>query len=439
MIRPAPRAGVLFLLGLPIALLPVLVSPSLWGVWLAYTGAVALLLGADAILTVPTRRLMLEITTPATLHVGEPGLLHLMLRVKGGRTPLDVDVVCDLDRLLEPQPPVRVRIAGGEPGAASLGLRPLRRGLAEVRTVWLRWPGPLGLIQRQDRREIGREIPVLPDLRPVRAAALRFTSQRSFLSGLKPERHAGDGSEFETLREHRSGLDSRAIHWKASARHRKLLSREFRAERDHQIILAVDTGRLMQETLEGVPKLDHAVSAALLLAYVCLRSGDRVGLFGFDQEVRHYLEPRGSSGTYAQVQKACAHLTYHDTETNFTLGLAELSARLRRRSLVVLLTDFVDTVTAELMVENLDRLSQRHLVLFVTLRDPGIASLATAAPAQLPAMARAVVASDLLREREIVLRRLGRLGIHTLDIAPGELSTALLNRYLDIKRRELIA
>ncbi len=438
MIRPARRAGVVFLLGLPIALLPVLVSPHLWGVWVAYTGAVALLMGADAILAVPSRRLVLEITTPSALHVGETGLLGLVLRVKGGRTPLDVDVVCDLDRLLGAATARARENRGGEPGAASLDLRPSRRGLAEVRTVWLRWPGPLGLIQCQDRREIGREIPVLPTC--DRCARRRFGSRANgpSISGLKPERYAGDGSEFEVLREHQPGLDSRAIHWKASARHRKLLSREFRAERDHQIILAVDTGRLMQETLVGVP-LDHAVSAALLLAYVCLRSGDRVGLFGFDQEVRLYLEPRGSSKTYAQVQKACAHLTYHDTETNFTLGLAELSARLRRRSLVVLLTDFVDTVTAELMVENLDRLSQRHLVLFVTLRDPGIAALAAAAPAQLPAMARAVVASDLLREREVVLRRLSRLGIHTLDIAPGELSTALLNRYLDIKRRELIA
>jgi uncharacterized protein (DUF58 family) len=226
--------------------------------------------------------------------------------------------------------------------------------------------------------------------------------------------------------------------WKSSARHRKLLVQNFRAERNHQVVLAVDTGHLMAEPLEGVPRLDHAINSALLLAYFGLRTGDRVGLYGFDAEVRSWTEPQGGLAAFHRLQAASTALEYGAAETNFTLGLAELSARLRRRSLVIVLTDFVDVVSAELMIENLDRLGRRHLVVFVTLRDPGLARVAAAPPATSLSLYRAVVAADLERERELVLRRLRRLGIATIDAAPAEVSLQLLNRYLDIKRREAI-
>src|SRR5262249_29258585 len=158
-----------------------------------------------------------------------------------------------------------------------------------------------------------------------------------FLSGLKVERYLGDGSEFDALREHVPGMDRRAIDWKASARHRALLGREFRAERNHQLVLAIDTGHLMAEPLGGMPKLDHAVNAALLLAYFGLRTGDRVGLFGFDSEVRAFAAPAAGVRAFPRLQRASAALEYGTAETNFTLGLAELSSRLSRRSLVVLL------------------------------------------------------------------------------------------------------
>src|SRR5690606_37670883 len=132
-------------------------------------------------------------------------------------------------------------------------------------------------------------------------------------------------------------------------------------ERNHQVVLAVDTGHLMSEPLVGIPKLDHAINAGLLLSYFSLRAGDRIGFYGFDSAVRTFLEPSGGLRSFPRLQQASAALDYNHVETNFTLGLGELQGRLTRRSLVVVLTDFVDTVTAEIMVENVLRLSRRHL------------------------------------------------------------------------------
>jgi uncharacterized protein (DUF58 family) len=307
-----------------------------------------------------------------------------------------------------------------------------------VDEVWCRWTGPLGLVRRQLRLAVGAGVAVVPDVRPVRAAAFRYFGSRELAAGVQVERFVGDGSEFESLREYVRGLDPRAIDWKASARHLSLMCQEYRAERNHQVVLALDTGRLMAEPLGSLPRLDHAVTSALLLAYVSLRLGDRVGLFAFDQAARLWAEPQGGLAAFPRLQGLTAGLEYSTAETNFTLGLAELSARLRRRSLVVAFTDFVDTVGAELMVENMARLARKHLVVFVALRDGSVEAAALARPDRLADVYRSVVASEILRDRERVVARLRRLGIPCVDAEPARVSTRLVSRYLDIKRRERV-
>jgi uncharacterized protein (DUF58 family) len=431
--RPTLRAVLLVAGAFPVALLSALVSTRLWTLWLAYLALALLLVGVDALLGLPRRRLSLVAHAPETLYIGDPQHEPLVLDLEA-RRGAEVELALELHGDFDPQPPQKLRV----PGRASVALAPRRRGAPEVSAAWLRWSGPLGLWRRQARVPIGKRVAVVPNTRAVRAAAVRFFSSREFLAGLKVERYLGDGSEFESLREYVPGMDHRAIDWKSSARHKKLLVQNFRAERNHQIVLAVDTGHLMAEPLEGVPKLDHAINSALLLSYFGLRTGDRVGFYGFDAEVRSWTPPQGGVGAFPRLQAASAELEYSRAETNFTLGLAELSARLKRRSLVVLVTDFVDVVTAELMIENLDRLARRHLIVFVTLRDPGLTRIASAAPKTSIDLYRAVVASELERERELVLRRLRRMGVATIDAAPAEVSLQLLNRYLDIKRREMI-
>jgi len=431
--RPTTRCVLLFAAGIGVALAPVLVTPRLWTLWPTYVGLLVLACGVDALFGLPRRGLRTRLEAPDVLYIGSRDPLRLRFEA---RRPATVELLCDLSGDLEPQPlrSVAVTADGAE---IDVPLVPRRRGTARLDAVWLRWSGPLGLLRRQLRYTLGREIPVVPDIRSVRQAALEFFAKRDFLSGLKVERYIGDGTEFESLREYVPGLDHRAMNWKASARHRTLLCTNYRAERNHQVVLAVDSGHLMREPIDGVPKVDRAINAALHLAYVCLRTGDRVGLFAFDEKVRSFAEPDGGAHAFRHLQRLSADIDYSKGETNFTLGIAELGLRLKRRSLVVLLTDFVDTVTAELMVESLARLSRRHMVLFVTLRDPTLAEVADREPDRLRHLYRAVVAGDFVRERELVILRLQRLGVHCIDAPPHAVTTDLLNQYLEIKRREL--
>lgn len=434
--RPSLRAVGLIALGAPVALAAVIFDESLWSLGLLAFGLAGLALGLDAMMALRPGDLWAEWELPRLLFIGssDPFKLHVSThRPRPARLSILLDNADNLERRA-----VMVRdLDAGGVLEESIDLKPTRRGMARVSALWLRWTGPLGLMRYTLQFPLEAEIPVVPNTRAVRQAAIQFSAWDAFF-GMKAQRQQGDGSEFEALREYVPGLDHRSIDWKHSARHRSLVCKEFRTERNHQIILAFDTGHLMSEPLEGAPRLDHAINAGLMLGYVSLRQGDRIGLHGFDAKLRVSAEPQGGMAAFTRLQRLSAELDYTSQETNFTLGLAELLGRLKRRSLVILQTDFVDSVTAALMVDNLHHLAKRHLVLFVTQRDPAMPAVLRHAPADFNDVSRSVIAADFLRERRIVFERLRRLGVHCLEAPRQQIGVELVNRYLAIKRQELI-
>jgi uncharacterized protein (DUF58 family) len=194
----------------------------------------------------------------------------------------------------------------------------------------------------------------------------------------------------------------------------------------------------MTEPLDGVPKLDRVIRAGLSLGWVSLRGGDFLGGCGFDVRFRNFVKPGRGMLYFNRFQRFAAELSYSTEETNFTLGIAELHSRLSRRSLVVLFTEFVDTIQAELLIESLEWMARKHVVIFVTMRDPLLLRLRNEEPKDFRGAARAVIAGDFIKEREIVLGRISRMGVHCLDVASSGLSTALLNCYLSIKQKGLL-
>ena len=441
MILPTGR-GVAFVAAAPlVALLLAAIAPRLWLLGPAYLGVVMLALAIDALLALPRRRLTIRFDPPELLYVGETSPAVLDLTPAGSRIPQRIEATIDHAPTLEMPARIEIPCDGTHTVRTEIPLLPRRRGTMPLTDLWLRWTGPYGLMRIQMKRPLDAKLRVVPNIRAVRAAALAFTRQDA-IYGIKDQRQLGDGSEFDALRDYQQGFDRRAIDWKHSARHRRLVCKEFRSERNHQIILALDTGHLMREPIGGVPRLDHAINAALLLSYASLKGGDRVGLYGFDARVRLQTEPLGGVDRFPRLQRMTAELDYAAEETNFTLGLTLLAQRLQRRSLIVLFTDFVDTVTAELMIENVGRLSGRHLVLFVALQDPELRAIVDAAPDSIPgsmeAVARSVVANELRKERLVVFERLRRLGVQCVEAPYNRIGTDLINRYLAIKQREMI-
>jgi uncharacterized protein (DUF58 family) len=435
-IYPTARGVVLAAAGVPISLALGAVAPELWPLGAAWIVFAVLLVGLDALLGADRHGLTLTAAAPAVMYMGRTEPLAAQAAFRR-RAPARVELALETNDRFQPHAePVSSPVSGGAAGAV-FQLTPERRGAGRIERLWARWRGPLGLAWKQRSEALDARVPVTPDVRAVQDEALRLFSRES-LHGLKTQRERGEGTEFDALAEFRPGMDRRAVDWKRSAAHAKLLAKEFRTERNHPVMLALDTGRSMSEPLDGLPRIDRALNAALLLAYVGLKLGDRVGLFAFDARPRVSTGVVTGTAAFPLLQRQAAAIDYSAEETNFTLGLTQLSGQLNRRSLVVVFTDFADTTGAELMIENLARLVRRHLVLFVAFRDAELERMVEAEPLTPEDVSRAVVADRLLRERDLVLTRLKRLGVLVVDAPAERLGPSLLNSYLDVKRRDLL-
>jgi len=438
MIVPTARTLGLLALAAPLALVVAATAPAAWPL-LPFAGlGLFALVALDGWLARPFREWRLD--APDDAEIGRP---------------VAVAVLAEIGRRMGSSPP-RAALGFeprlGEGGAATCNLRedpaggvwtgaftlePTRRGTGLVETLWLAWRGPLGLAERQVRRDIGAPVRVWPDLSPVRSPVLQqYLRDAQF--GLVARRIRGEGTQFEALSEYRAGMDRRQIDWKASARHTSLYARENEAERDNQIVFALDCGAAMSEPIDGLPRIDRAVSAALTAAYVALRGGDRVALYGFADRPGPLTPFAQDARAFPELQQAAASLDYSGREPNFTLALATLATALKRRSLVVIMSDFADPTSAELMIESVERLVRRHLVLFVTMEDAELATLAAAEPDRLSDLATAVAADALARQRALVLQRLRHLGADVLEAPWHALTYGLIDRYLQAKRAEAI-
>ncbi len=429
MISPTGRAVLLLAMGAPFALLIGLVSPANWLVGLLWVFVWAALMAVDFILARSARSIATQPDNLSLLYIGSPDVFEITLLTEDDAPPPPgFEVRLETNELLS------ARQVGSQSGVA-FELTPIRRGLAMVDALWMRWQGPFGLIYRQTRRPLNLKLAITPDTRTVAKEAIRLFS-RDAMFGEKIEMDRGDGTQFDSLRDFTQGMDKRTIDWKQSARHRKLIAKEFRNERNHPIHFVIDTGRLMSQPVAGVPRIDRAVNAALLMGYVSLKMGDRVGLFAFDERPNVVTGAVSGAQSFHLLQRQAARIDYSNNETNFTLGLTRLSSQLDRRSLLVVFTDFADTTSAELMIENLGRLLRRHVVIFVAFQDEELEQLTNAEPIQPEDVTQAVIAAELLKERDIVLSRLHRMGAEIIEAPAGQINTALINRYLDLKNRD---
>jgi len=172
----------------------------------------------------------------------------------------------------------------------------------------------------------------------------------------------------------------------------------------------------------------------LLLSRVCLVNGDRPGMMTFDRRVHTYVKPSGDRGQMARVLHALHDLRSEFSETSFRRTLVYLDTHQRKRSLVVLLTDFVHGQADEQLVQSVVALSRRHLVLFVALRDPFVQRLSTSLPGDIDDVYAKAVAQGLDEDRRVVMQTLRGRGVHTLDLLPQQVTQPVLNRYLELRQ-----
>jgi uncharacterized protein (DUF58 family) len=313
-----------------------------------------------------------------------------------------------------------------------------RRGAYRFGPLDLRVWRDDGWWRRQVRLQDPLEVAVFPNVVAIKRLQLTLRRGLRAMAGLRRARPPGASTAFAGLRDYVRGDDVRRISWTATARRDRPVVVEVEAERGQQVMIAIDCGRLMTAPAGDLDKLDHAVNAALMLAWVAQAYGDRVGLMTFDDRVTSFIKPDRGSAQLRRISETLYAIRPDYVEPDYGHALTHLSLRVGRRSMVVILTDVQDPEASRELVSHCLRLAARHLVLVVAMSDPAVlrardAPITTSARAYEWAAAEEFVASR--RESFELLRRGGVLG---LDVVAGSLSPALVERYLELKERALL-
>ena len=354
-----------------------------------------------------------------------------------------------VDFLLRDEPPQDYVISAlfqsatvgpGETVTVGYSVKPLRRGDYRFGGTHLRWRGVLGLVMRNRRYPLEAPVKVYPNLLEVRKYELLARRDQLFEIGLKNVRRLGQGTEFERLRDYERDDDYRRINWPATARLHKPITTDYQPERSQSVIVMLDAGRLMtapilSEANDRLSKLDYAINTTLLLAYVAIVRGDRVGLLTFADNVTGYWEPDKGRRQFLALLEALYKVQPQQVESDYLKAGAFLSTRRSKRSLVVLFTDIIDRQQAGAMVRGFGRLAPRHLPMAVTMADNEVLSMAAHTPTDPQEMYQHIVARSLLDDRAAALDALTRRGALTVDVPADKLTLAVVNKYLEIKAR----
>jgi uncharacterized protein (DUF58 family) len=372
----------------------------------------------------------------ATLPLGVPSPVTLTLRWNGmgARSGMAIDHAPGAFEVLDPVAHMRL-----EPGAATTIVyraRPLTRGEHRFGPLAVRFRSYAGLWWKQTRIPLDESVRVYPNFSVYSRHALQAANVAATRSGMLKRRRRGEGLDFEQLREYREGDTPRQIDWKATSRIGKLISREFQDERDQRILLLIDCGRRMGAKDGALSHFDHALDTLLLLAYVGLRHGDAVGMMTLGGP-RRMLAPHKSPATLAQILHMVYDLQPTLEATDFEGAAEALLGREKKRALVVLLTNLRDEDDKSLLAA-VQLLRRRHLVLVASLREKALDESCHGPGETSDAIALRDAAVDYRKRRDASFSRLRQQGVLCIDVAPGELATATVNRYLAIKAAGLL-
>ncbi len=315
---------------------------------------------------------------------------------------------------------------------------PLRRGDYVFGNLNLRWEGPFGLIRRQGQIAAAGPVKVYPNLLDIRRYDLLLRQNRLQEMGLRHARLFGEGTEFERLREYLPDDDFRRIDWKATARRRRPITTEYQTERSQNIILAIETGRMMQTPVAQIAKLDYIINAALLLGYVATGKGDKIGMMTFADQVGAFLRPRQGRGQFFRMLEVLYSVEAQPVEPDYGRALTYLALQQRKRSLIVILTDLSAGHSNESLVRHAAALGRRSLPLVVTISDPDVHAAANQRPHDSLSVYQRSAAADLLDQRRLALDTLRRNRVLTLDVPANQLSLAVINRYLELKAKTML-
>ncbi len=428
---PRPTVGAAVMLGAVVVATPFVTRP----LGLLLAAAVAVVALVDAYLAPAPWTIGVARRTPPVLVLGEQAELMWTVGSPSGRIlrvwladELQPSLGADSRRFLLGLP------AHGRARARTT-VRPWRRGTFQLGEVVIRVAGPLGLATRQAPRHLPGTIQVNPAFPSRNATLLRLELDRLRNAGNRIAPTLGGGTEFDHLREYQYGDDVRRVDWGATIRLGHPIVRTYRVERDRTVQVLLEHGRAAATVVDGVPRLDHAMDAAMALLTAAGEVGDRAGLVTYAHRVTGELAAARRGDQVARAAAMLHALEPELVEAAHRRAFAHVAGRQRRRALLVVLTDLGAAAAIDALTHALPVLTTRHEVVVGSVTDNAVEAMADRVPQDALTAHNAAGAATVLARRERNTDRLLASGAQVITGPPQVVAERLVDRYLDLKSR----
>ncbi|MGB2626330.1 MAG: DUF58 domain-containing protein [Candidatus Acidiferrum sp.] len=345
-------------------------------------------------------------------------------------------------RMLPPR--LSLVVAPRQEASARYSIMPRERGDVRMGRLFVRYQSQLGFAERWSVIDLAQTVRVLPDLEQARQQALYLIRSRQVEMERRRHRQRGQGREFESLRDYRQGDEIRDVCWTATARRHELTTRVFEIERSQAVWIVLDAGRLLRAEVQRddgavrISKLDYSVNAALSLAEVAIQCGDRVGLLAYGRNIQQNVGTGRGAAHLRTIVDSLSQVRPEAAEADHSRAARVLLTEQSRRCLVVWITDFAETPTTPEVIEYAMQMAKRHLVVFTAMSQPDLTALAHLTPKDASEMYRHAAALEIVGRRDVLLRGLRQRGVYAFELVPGLLASSIVNRYLEIKERNLV-
>jgi uncharacterized protein (DUF58 family) len=317
-------------------------------------------------------------------------------------------------------------------------VRPVERGEYHFGSVNIFASAPIGLVKRRYRFAGDRMVPVYPSYLQMRRYELLAITNRLAEAGIKKIRRVGQTMEFDQIRNYVRGDDYRTINWKATARANDFMVNQYQDEKSQQVYSIVDKGRVMKMPFEGMTLLDYAINTSLVISNIALLKGDKAGLITFAEKVGTVLPADRRRVQMQKIMEVLYNQRTNFLESNYESLYANIRHRVTTRSLILLYTNFETQSALDRQLPFLRKIARDHLVVVIFFENTELRTFLETRPDDVEGVYVKTIAEKFAFEKRLIVKELGRYGIHSILTTPSGLTVNTINKYLELKARRLI-
>lgn len=436
---PVPNGRLFFLFALPLPMiLASFVLPEFLNWAIICNLAIFIIAVLDIAYSFFTTKLEFEHNQHHLFSIGRNNRIKILVHNIGKRK-VEFEVKLGLpESVLEEENEIQLSLPKNAEEDITFTVRPIRRGSYQIKNVYFKAHSVLGLVNLYGNYSLDFNIDVYPDIEKLNHFLKLMRMNRENDLGIHRNRWQGIGTELESLREYQQDDDSKNIDWKASTRLNKPVTKVFQMETSNHITIAIDCGRLMTAEQNGLNTLDHAVNSLLILTHIAFRLGDSISIIAYSDRIIAELPESKGKANLKTITQFITKLEPEYVESNYQHAFNYIYQKIKRRSLVIFLTDMIDDINYQVFRTGLTRLSRKHLVLFILLRDIILSEESERGVMNSEMLYTSTAAREMLLSREKAINKLKYQHTNILDVLPNQLSGRLINKYLEMKAKNRI-